>query len=144
MLLGVTSIGSVVSASIGAGGGAVAALGGHWIAARRERERQSGTVATSEASELWDAINDFNEQLTAEVKTLRERLDATVEANDGLRMQLLEAQKLAATLQRQVGQLTRANRDLERMNDDLTGKVAHLTALVERYETHETEGGTTR
>jgi chromosome segregation ATPase len=114
---------------------------------RAQARRHSGTVETSEASEVWDATKALLDRLTErldayerDMELLNQRVDALTNSNDGLRVQLDAAQQLAADLQREITRLnranttlTRANSHLQQMNGELTTQVTHLSELLEQH-----------
>lgn len=142
--------------------GAICAAIGWGAKELRARRRRSGSVATSDADALWEESRQIREFLSGQVDTLHQsiaaankRIDVLTDSNDGLRVQLEAAQQLAErlreererlTLERErltaeVGRLTDANTALDRMNRELTTKVAHLTELLEHHEIETPDGG---
>ena len=90
------------------------------------RRRAGGTVRSSEAAELWEegaALRDFlREQLQVvkdEFDALTKRVETLTDTNDGLRMQLEQAQQLVILL--------RAERD------ELQHLVEHLKQILAQH-----------
>lgn len=92
---------------------AAVAFGGALTKTIIDRRRRSGTVATSDAGELWkeakdirDFLNERVGELKSEVDSLTERVDLLTDANDGLRFQLEQAKDLVVLLKAEREELT--------------------------------------
>lgn len=128
---GVTSSTTVLAAVLGAGTGGIGAIGAAWYTTRRTK---TGSVRSSEASELWDAMEGHLELLTkradasdARVNDLYGRLEAANSLAEKLREERTK-------LSREVSRLTEANQHLKRLNEELQRRVTHLTDLLEHHE----------
>lgn len=102
---------SFASAMLGASGGLAIAVA-TWFGHRRDRAQHSGTIATSDAGEIWAAAGQLRHDLTARAEQLEEQVRA---------------------LMAQVEHLEQANRDLQSMNRSLSGQVLRLTELLRSH-----------
>jgi chromosome segregation ATPase len=107
----------------------------------------SGTVATSEAAELWKVAKGLIDTLTERVSegerrinTLAKQVESLLDANTGLLVKLEasghlldEVRQERLALQGEVDRLLAANQHLEERNAELEGLVTRLTALVQEH-----------
>lgn len=153
------NIGNALGAIVGAGGAVIVWMLNGIVQSRKDaadRKAQqathAGTVATSEAGELWqvakDMIDSLGERADASdcrVDELSKQVDSLLDANTGLLVKLEasgrlldEVRKEREALQGEVERLLAANRHLEELNADLTAQVAHLEEMLAR---HRNKGG---
>lgn len=156
---GVTSTASLLTVLLGASIGGFGTVVATWYATRRTK---TGSVRSSEASDLWEAmeahtqtVSDLADSERRRVDELNKRVDTLVHSNTGLVAKLESAQILgerlreeraalarqATSLARDVERLTAANAHLQRLNEALNERVTHLTDLLEHHDIDD-PGGT--
>jgi chromosome segregation ATPase len=148
---------TVAVAAFAALGTLAATVAGWWLKRRSDQQDRhldaldtasihSGNVQTSDAAELWKAMEnmldrttDRADSLERQVDALSIRVDALSDSNDGLRIQLEKAHQLVEVLREErvklqidLSRVELANTHLETLNADLHQQVAQLSDLLGR------------
>lgn len=113
---------SSVALVVGLASVLIAPLVGALVALRRS----SGNINTTEASDLWTAMQKFNEDLTDQLRDLRGRVQRLETDNDKLRDENRLLRETVRSLQGEVARLTKENEDLREENKQLRTTVTRI------------------